>query len=199
MRSRAGRVDFTPLRLGHERCTVDGSRTTTSDTLAHIAETDVRKLYLPEGYPNLLAFSMGELHYSEDAACKRITAARAARKFPVIFEAIEQGRLHLSDVVMLAPRLTPENAGELLAAATHRSKAQIAELLAQRFPKPDVPATVRELAPASMLELSAPGRMEPPAPHARGAPLSAHRYEVRLRYALKLLAQWRARKVAPAA
>ncbi len=68
---------------------------------------------------------VGELDLSEEAASKRIQAARVARRFPALFDALAEGRLHLSGVVLLAPCLTLENAEELLAAATHQSKSEI--------------------------------------------------------------------------
>ena len=126
---------------------------TTAEILAHVAEFDERKLYLPAAYPSMFAYCVGELHLSEEAAFKRIHAARAARRFPAIFTAVAEGRLHLSAVVMLAPHLTEENAEELLTAATHRTKAQIERILAERFPRPDVLAWVREI-PASSTAVS---------------------------------------------
>ena len=84
---------------------------TTAELLAHLAEVDDRKLYLPAAYPSLYTYCVGELHLSEEVAFKRIHAARAARRFPAIFAAVAEGRLHLSAVVLLAPHLTRENAG----------------------------------------------------------------------------------------
>src|SRR5437667_11952112 len=109
-------------------------RATTARLLAHIAECDARRLYLPAAYPSMFAYCVHELRLSEDAAYKRIQAARVARQFPGIFEAVADGRLHLTAVGLLAPYLTPENAAELLAAAAHRTKSEIEELLARRFP-----------------------------------------------------------------
>ncbi len=60
---------------------------------------------------------------------------------------------------MLAAYLTPENAEELLAAASHQSKAGIEHLLAERFPRPDVPDRIVGLGPSPTVELSAPGRI----------------------------------------
>src|SRR6476661_8014027 len=108
-------------------------RTSTAWVLAHIAEFDARRLYLPAAYPSMYAYCVQELHLSEDAASKRIQAARVARQFPAILEALAEGQLHLSAVVLLAPYLTRENAGDLLAGASHRTKAEIEELLARRF------------------------------------------------------------------
>ena len=126
---------------------ITSERAGTAQVLAHIAEFDERKLYLPEAYPSMRAYCLGALHFSEDAAYKRIQAARAARVFPVIFDAIEDGRLHLTAVVRLAPHLSPGTAAELLAAAAHKTTAEIELLLAERFPRPDTPACVRALEP----------------------------------------------------
>ena len=155
----------------------------TADVAAHIAEVDDRKLYLPAAYPSMYLYCVHELHLSEDAACKRIAAARAARQFPAIFLALAEGRLHLSAIVMLTPHLTPENAEELLAAAAHRTKPELQQLLAQRFPRPDLPSQVRALpAPASSTELLAPGPLPQSAPGrievhvSRLEPLSPERF-----------------------
>ena len=85
------------------------------------------------------------LEMSEDVAFKRIRAARAARKFPVIFHAIADGRVHLAAVVLLAPHFTARNVDELLAAATHKTKAVVELLVAERFPKSDLQALVQPI------------------------------------------------------
>jgi hypothetical protein len=86
--------------------------------LAHLAEVDARRLYLPAGFPSMFEFCVRRLHCSEQAAMKRIRAARAARRFPAIFDAVAEGRLHLSAVVLLATHLISDNADELLGAAS---------------------------------------------------------------------------------
>jgi hypothetical protein len=48
--------------------------------LAHIAEVDERRLYLEAAYPSMFAYCVGALRFSEDAAYKRIQAARAASR-----------------------------------------------------------------------------------------------------------------------
>src|SRR2546425_10989804 len=105
-------------------------RTTTAALLAHLAEVDARRLYLPAAYPSMYAYCVGELRLSEDAAYKRIQAARLARRFPVIFGAVAAGRLHLRAGCLLAPHLTPDNVDQLLEAAAYPTKSEIEEWLA---------------------------------------------------------------------
>jgi hypothetical protein len=135
---------------------------TTAELLADLGEIDARKLYAPEGYDSMYEFCVHELRMSEDVACKRICAARAARRFPAIFPAVAEGTLHLSAVVVLAPHLTPETADELLATAAHRPRAAIERLLAERFPKPDVPTLVMSMTPAIAAGGPAPGAVSAP-------------------------------------
>ena len=137
-------------------------RTATADLLAHIAEFDARKLYLPDGHPSMFAYCVGELRLSEDAAAKRIQAARAARRFPALFDAVAEGRLHLTGLGLLAPHLTEATAPELLVAASCKSKSEIERLLAERFPRPDALAWVAGLpsGPSPAIEEHAPAHVE---------------------------------------
>jgi 5-methylcytosine-specific restriction endonuclease McrA len=133
-------------------------RVTTAAVLAHIAEVDSRRLYAPAGYPSMYAYCVGELRLSEDAASKRIQAARAARQFPLLFVALAEGRLHLAAVCLLVPHLTAENVERLVEAATHRSKAEIEEWLARFFPRPELPPMVGAI--PALLAQHAPGHVE---------------------------------------
>jgi hypothetical protein len=148
MNRRYLRSHLTDHALQHNVATNNGHELgAAADLLADIAEFDARKLFRPAGYSSMFAYCVGYLHRSEVAAYKRIRAARAARRFPAIFDAIAEGRLHLSGVVMLAPHLTEHTAEELLAAAEHRTAREIEQLLAERFPRPDVPTIVSPLDP----------------------------------------------------
>ncbi len=170
-----------------------------ADLLVHLGEVDARELYLGQSYPSLFAYCTEALHFSESIAYHRIAAARAARVFPRVLEAVRSGELHLSAVRLLAPHLTRENQGELLERARHKSKRAIEEMLADRAPKPDVPALVRRLPepvasgvsvpppgpqPASVFGATVRGASSsarptaPPSP-AHPQPLGAGRYEVR--------------------
>ena len=59
--------------------------------------------------------------------------------------AVEDGRLHLCGAVLLAPHLTVENAEDLVAEASGKSKAEIEVMLVRRAPRPDVPERLEEL------------------------------------------------------
>lgn len=118
---------------------VTRDRVLTAMLLAHLSEVDERRLYVPAGYPSMHAYCVGEFRFSDDAAFNRITAARAARRFPVLFDAVADGRLHVTGVRLIAPALTSENLEELLAAASHRSKPEIERLLARRFGRTEPP------------------------------------------------------------
>src|SRR5438046_4676875 len=136
--------------------TVACERSATADVVAHIAEFDARKLYLPAAYPSMFAYCVGELRLSEDATLKRLRDARAAQEFPAIYVAIADGRLHLSGAVLLAPRLNRDNAAELLAAAAHKSKAQVEQLMAECFPQPDLATVVRAIPSTASLPAASP-------------------------------------------
>jgi len=120
-------------------------REATAALIVHLAEFDARRLFEGAGYPSLFKYGMAVLHLSEDAVYNRIKAARAARRYPVIIERLESGALSATTVRLLAPRLTPENHQELLAAASGKGKQAVEELLARRFPQPDVTARVRKV------------------------------------------------------
>ena len=129
----------------------------TAALLAHLAEVDARRLYRQAACASLFAYCTEILHYAEGAAYKRITAARAARQYPLIFDLVARGALHLAAVCLLAPHLDAHNHGALLQAAVHRSKRQVEELVAAHAPRPAVPALVRRLpAPASAPPAAAP-------------------------------------------
>ena len=109
---------------------------------------------------------------------------KKAREIPAIIPMLADGRLHLCGVSVMAKYLKPENAADLLAAATHKRRKEIQILIAERFPQPDVPtrlepipSTAPLLPPCGQL---APGRVPElrsaqagsPAPWIKVAPLS---------------------------
>jgi len=115
--------------LAQVRRLTQHERTATATLVAHLAVLDERRLYLGEGCSSLFTYCTRILHLSEHAAYGRIQAARSVRRFPVVLEELAAGRLNLTNLGLLAPHLTPANHRELLAAAVHRSKRQVEELV----------------------------------------------------------------------
>jgi 5-methylcytosine-specific restriction endonuclease McrA len=140
---------------------VTRDRATLAELLAHIAEVDTRKLYLPAAYDSMLAWCMGELRFSEHAALGRLHAARAAREFPPLFVAVADGRLDLTGVRLLAPHMTRENAEEVIASAANKGTQELRKLLAERFPKPDLQARIEPQVPANTESLLVSKRVDP--------------------------------------
>ncbi len=124
---------------------VSHSRRVEADLVAHIGEVEVRRLYAREAAPSMFVYCTERLHLSEAEAYRRITVARAVRKHEVLLAMLRDGRLHLTGIAMLAPLLTRDNRDAVLARATHRSKRQLEELVAELAPRPDAPTGMRKL------------------------------------------------------
>lgn len=153
-RSLAGTSDRDLLRKLAALASLESG--TTAELLVHLAEVEKRQLFRQAGYPSMFEYCIRELHLSEGGTFRRIRAARAARKHPAIIDAVADGRLHLTAVVLLAPKMTAANAAELIAAATHKRKSEIELLLAHRFPQEDVPTRMRRIATRCAVPTSAP-------------------------------------------
>jgi hypothetical protein len=168
------------------------SKTLTSEIVLHLAEVDERRLHLALGFPSIFAYAVEALHFSEQEAYDRMSVARLTRRFPVLAALLADGSLHLTAVRILAPHLTDENHAELFTAAKHRSKREIERVLAERFPKPAVPAEIRKL-PERRPLLEAPAARPPtpmpvPTPARRPvvAPLSAAEYKIQFTASARL-------------
>ena len=140
------------------------------DLLAHLATLDSRPaVYAAQGYGSLFSYCTQALRLSEDAACNRIEAARACRRFPVILDLLASGEVTLTSVRLLGRHLTMENHQAVLARARGRSRQQIEALVAELAPRPDVPSSVRRL---PMFRAMAPSHA--PAPSATGVSSEPH-------------------------
>ncbi len=117
----------------------------TADLVASLAEVDLRRLYLEQGFSSLFAYCVQHLHLGESATANRIEAARAGRRFPLILERLREGSLTLTAVRLLAPHLTESNHREVLDAAHHATRSRVEHLVAQLNPKPDVASLIRKL------------------------------------------------------
>ncbi len=113
--------------------------------VAHLAEVEERRLHLRAGSSSMFDYCTKRLELSENEAFHRIAASRAARQFPIVFTLLERREVHLTAICLLREHLTRENHAELLAEAAHKTKRQIQELIARRFPTPDAESRIRKL------------------------------------------------------
>ncbi|HEY3254697.1 MAG TPA: hypothetical protein VGJ91_12140 [Polyangiaceae bacterium] len=138
------------------------SNVLTAQLLAHLVELDERKLHLELGFSSLFAYCVERLGMSEGTAGRRVAAARVCRRFPEVFERVARGELHLCALCALAPHLVPENAAELFAACRGKTRRLIEELLAARFPRPDVREQIRRLPARTPIAARANEQISPP-------------------------------------
>src|SRR6478752_606011 len=117
----------------------------TAQLLAHLVELEERMLHLELGYSSLFSYCVEALGMSEGAAGRRVAAARVCGRIPGVFERVARGQVHLCALCALASRLTTDNAPELLDACRGKTRRQVEELLAVRFPRPDVREQIRRL------------------------------------------------------
>lgn len=129
-------------------------RTALALLLAHLGEFDERRLHADLGQPSLFSYCTRVLGYSEQAAYKRIQAARAARAHPEILRRLAKGSITLTAVVILSPHLRPDNLVELLEAVRGRRTREVEALAAGLSHRPDGPDCLRAL----------PSRPEPQRP-----------------------------------
>jgi len=121
-------------------------RRMTAAVLLHLAEVEARGLHRPAACSSMHVYCTRVLGMSDDPAFKRIRAARAMRRYTAVARAVEDGRVHLAGVVLLAPHLGDENADELVVEASGKSKAEIEVLLARRAPRADVAERLDQVA-----------------------------------------------------
>ncbi len=101
-----------------------------------LAEIEVRKAYLPQGYASLWAYCRDELKFSESVTSRWTRAMKATRRFPMILGIFGEGRISLCAVAMLADHLTDENWATVVARAEGRTKVEVLEIIAALAPQP---------------------------------------------------------------
>src|SRR5262245_22498853 len=161
---------FDPCHLSDDALLLDAKSIaglashSTARLLTGIAEIEKRRLFLRQGHGSLKMYCVRELGLCDDAAEKRITAAHITDRFPGVLLALADNRLHLTAVLMLGRHLTTDNAEELVAAATRKTRFEIAMELARRFPRPDMPESLEPIVTTPSATMAAPPGPEPPAP-----------------------------------
>jgi hypothetical protein len=138
-------------------------RAATAALVAHLAVLDERRLYLGEGCSSLFTYCTRVLHLSENAAYRRVEAARVVRSYPIVLDLLSEGSISLTTIRLLAPELTPANHRRLLEASRHKPTRQVEKVVARLRPLPDVPSTIRQL-PTRTASLVFPAPPEAEAP-----------------------------------
>jgi hypothetical protein len=133
-------------------------RGATATLIRSLMELDARKLYLREGCSSMFTYCTRVLRLAEGSAYNRIEAARAARRYPVILDALADGSITITAVRLLAPHLTTENHLTVLAAARHQTKREIERVVSALAPQPPVPASIRKVSAAPRTPDAAPTR-----------------------------------------
>src|SRR5262245_44499239 len=95
--------------LGRVALLARHERDATVELVGHLAELDVRKLHLAEGYGSLFTYCTKALRLSEHAAYNRIEAARLCRRFPEVLDLLAEGVLNLTTARLLSPHLRSDN------------------------------------------------------------------------------------------
>lgn len=120
-------------------------RQSTAYLVQLLIEVEQRDLHLALGYSSMFVYCTRALLLSEQSAYRRITAARAVRRYPAILPLLADGALSLSSVGLLAPHLTDENLDAMLDGASYKSTREVERLVAVLHPQPDIAATVRAI------------------------------------------------------
>lgn len=118
-------------------------RKITRQILEHINEIERRRLYADLGFPSAFEWLTRDLGYSESAAYRRLTAARALRVVPEVAHKIETGELNLTTVanaqsiVRAEEKRTGEKIDrtEVLKLIESKSSREAEQILATMFPQ----------------------------------------------------------------
>jgi hypothetical protein len=131
-------------------------REATASLIAHLVELYGRRLHERAGFSSLFTYCTDVLRLSEHEAYDRMKAAKVVRRYPAVLTLLVSGRVNLTTVRLLAPHLTRQNQEELFSAASGKSKRQVQELLARRYPKADVASSVRKLPYSTLAAVPTP-------------------------------------------
>src|SRR5512147_322281 len=115
---------------------VRDDRRVTARLLAHLAEVQERRLHLKQAKSSMFEYCI-ELGMSEDEAGRRLCAAGVAKRFPLVYAMLHEGRLCLSVVCKLKQYMTDANHRALLEGVSGMSYRRAEQWLARRFPQPD--------------------------------------------------------------
>ena len=127
--------------------------------IVYLIEVEDRALDKRSACSSMWAFCTERLHMSEGEASRRLNAAKLVRRFPSVLGRLERGEIHLSALRQLRPHLTEENVETVLDEAKGKTKPQLEEMIARRFPRPNAPTV--EIPVAATTATMRTARIEP--------------------------------------
>jgi hypothetical protein len=139
-------------------------RHATVEVIEHLVEVERRRLYLDESCSCLYRYCIDRLGYSEDAALNRHRVTQLALRLPQVLDELRAGTMHLTGLFLLSNHLNATNAKALLGEARGKSRRELEKLIARRFPRPDVPATLAVAATCTDTGRTIQARLEPLSP-----------------------------------
>ncbi|WP_413587302.1 HNH endonuclease [Bdellovibrio sp. HCB274] len=95
--------------LGRLEKLAQSERKITHLILMHINEMEGRRLYAELGYDSMFRYLTRHLKYSDDAAYRRLSAARLLKQAPEISEKIENGSLTLTQLTQVQSAIRMES------------------------------------------------------------------------------------------
>jgi len=110
-------------------------KSATAKVLEYLIEIDNRKLWIKEGYASMYDFCIRYLGYSEGEANRRIQAARLSQRVEAVKPLLEKGEISLTNLTLLSPVLTPENANEILPKVIGQPSRKVEAILQEHFPE----------------------------------------------------------------
>jgi 5-methylcytosine-specific restriction endonuclease McrA len=144
--------------------------------IVHLMEVEDRALDKKSACSSMWEFCTERLKMSDGEASRRLNATRLVRRFPSVLGRIERGETHLSALRQLRPYLEEANVDAVLDEAKGKTRSQLDEMIARRFPRPNAPTIEIPIA-ASMTTTATAGATTATAPAlacpARIEPLSA--------------------------
>ena len=123
--------------------------------VAHLAEVEARRLHLLAGFSSLYDYCRKRVGLTDYEAFARLAAARVASRYPLVLGMLARRELHLTAICEVREFLSDENHVELLTQVSGKTKLQIREVLARRFPQADIPTSLTKL---PSFEPLSPGR-----------------------------------------
>src|SRR5215203_1366352 len=136
--------------------------------IVYLIEVEDRALDKKSACSSMWAFCTERLKMSEGETSRRLNAAKLVRRFPSVLGRMDRGEIHLSALRQLGPYLKEENVDAILDEAKGKTRTQLEEMIARRFPRPNAP-TVEIPLVASMTASTA--RAMPPPPPAPACPV----------------------------